>query len=336
MSRTAFVLTEAERRAPRALVEHALLLIGRIHHAGPEAARAAESELQRWRQAAPAHAEAAATAQRIWNATGADALRGDFPLPPTARQERHARRRAMGLLGVTGLLALVGAGGHWHRQRPVYETALRTDQGQTLAHSLPDGSTLDLAARTALQVTYHRDRRAVRLLEGEARFDIAPDAQRPFSVETAWGRVRVLGTVFTVSARAGRMHVAVARGRVAVWAAGAGANAAPAAILQAGEAIEAGAQGAGQRFAVAVDEVADWKQGWLVFRNTPLHEAVARWNDYLSQPLRLADGAALHNLRVTGSYPLRNPQAFIDSLPSMLPVQVERTGDGGARISARR
>lgn len=341
MPRPPAPLRDNECQAPPALVEHALKLVGRIHRGNPESARAAEAELRQWRQATPDYAEAVATAQRIWNATDADALRARLPVPPSAEQERQGRRRIVGMLGVASFLAMAGAGGRWYWLRPVHAIALHTERAQTLAHRLPDGSALDLAPNTSAQVTLYRHQRIVRLAHGEARFDIAPDAQRPFMVETDWGRVRVLGTVFTVSARDGQMRVAVAHGRVAVWPRKAqdravDINDAPTAELRAGDAIEADAHGLGERSRVDVAEVAGWKQGWLVFRNTPLPEAAARWNDYLRQPLRLVDEAALRDLRVTGSYQLRDPQAFLDSLPNMLPVRVSRTAGDGAEISARR
>lgn len=340
-SRTAPLLSDEERRSPRALVEHALTLIGRIHRGSPQAAQAAEAELARWRSLSAENSEATATAHRIWNAADAGALRGQLAMPPTAAQERQSRRRVVGLLGVAGFAALAGVGGRWYWQRPVYEAAPRTGQAQTLAHALPDGSTLDLAANTALEVTLYRDRRTVRLVRGEARFAIAHDAQRPFTVATDWGHVRVLGTVFTVSVRDGRMRLAVAEGRVAIWAHTQAAGLAdaeampPATILQAGEAIEADAQGLGTRSSVDVGEVADWKQGWLVFRNTRLPEALARWNDYLRQPLRLADDSSLREMRVTGSYRLQDPQAFLNGLAVMLPVRTARNADGTTDIARR-
>jgi transmembrane sensor len=256
-------------------------------------------------------------------------------MPPTAAQERQSRRRVIGTLGVAGFAVLAGAGGRWYWQRPVYEAAPHTGNAQTLAHAPPDGSLIDLAANTALQVTLYRDRRTVRLARGEARFAVAPDAERPFTVATEWGHVRVLGTVFTVSVRDGRMRLAVAEGQVAVWAHGQAGTAAPATVLGAGEAIEVDTRGLGTRSTVDVSEVADWKQGWLVFRNTPLTEAVARWNDYLRQPLRLTDDSALREMRVTGHYKLRDPQAFVNGLAVMLPVRTTRVADGATEIARR-
>jgi transmembrane sensor len=51
---------------------------------------------------------------------------------------------------------------------------------------------------------------------------------------------------------------------------------------------------------------------------------VARWNDYLTQPMVLDDAASLQALRLTGSFKLREPAIFIASLPRSLPVRCSR------------
>lgn len=331
------LLSDDERQAPRALVEQALRLVGRIHRARPEVAAAAEAELGQWRERSPRHAEAVATAQRIWNVAGTEALRERLPMPPSAEQRRRSRRRTVGALGAAGLLAAGGLGGRWIWQQPLQQLTLTTGPGQTLAQTLPDGTALTLAARSRLGVRLHRDRRTLQLAEGEARFDVTHDS-RPFVVETPGGRVEVLGTVFTVSARAGRMRVAVARGRVAVQALGRPDAPGPAAdapgafILQPGQALELDPAGQAVQEAIDPAEVGDWAQGWLVFRNTPLPQAVARWNEHLRRPLHLADEPSLRTLRLSGSYLLRDPQAFVDSLPTLLPVRVRRAADGAPEI----
>ncbi|HVR50357.1 MAG TPA: iron dicitrate transport regulator FecR, partial [Pseudorhodoferax sp.] len=106
--------------------------------------------------------------------------------------------------------------------------------------------------------------------------------------------------------------------------------------LQAGQRLRVDAQGAGAPGRVAPGDVGAWRQGWLVFDRTPLPEVVARWNDHLAQPLVLADDPALQALRLTGSFPLREPSALRDSLPRVLPVRLERLAEGGYRIVARR
>jgi len=326
------------RRSPRQLVEHALILIGRIHYGDAVAAQNAELALRTWRESSSEHADAALTAQRIWNATEPGALRGQVAKPASAAQRQRLRRRVLGLAGLGMGLGLLGAGGRWAWRLPIYEIVLKTGRAQRATQALPDGSSVDLSARTAAQVAFFRTRRVVRLAEGEARFSVASDAERPFWVETDWGRVRVVGTVFTVSTREARMRVEVAEGRVAVWGPGHDheTGQAPSIFLQAGQAADVDRRGVGAPRPVDPGEVAGWRQGWLYFRDTPLPEVVSRWNDYLSRPLRLApQDAALRDMRVTGSYLLKDPQSFLESLTHMLPVRAMPVDEQGIEIRER-
>jgi transmembrane sensor len=327
---------------------HALLLIARMQGGEPAQAEAARRALDRWRASHPDHEMAYGAAQAGWHATSAEALRGDVPLPlPSSRRTglRGGRRQALSTVLGLGVLAL-GVGGlvRWHVQQPMHELALQTLRGQTQSATLPDGSQLALDARTQARVVFYRDRREVWLGEGEIRFSVQPDADRPFIVVTDWGRVRVLGTVFTVEARAQRMRVAVATGRVGVWARGLGGHddmaaarvQPPESVLTAGQAVTAEAGALGEVHGVPADDVGAWQRGWLVFDGTPLPQAVARWNDYLATPLRLDVDPALQGLRLTGSFPLRSPDVFVNSLPGILPVRLERGPGGAVRIVSRR
>jgi len=330
--------------SPRAQLEHALLLIARMNGGDPRTADTARETLARWRAAHPDHELAYGAARAGWDATCADALRGDLPVPPTQQERLPAgRRKALSVLGLGALLVGTGALARWHRRLPLHELALATERGQIRTATLPDGSGLALDARTRMRIALYRDRREAWLDEGEAQFSVAAEPQRPFLVVTPWGRVRVLGTVFTVEARRERMRVAVSQGRVAVWAGGWPAGGADAAlaepadtVLGAGQAVftQGGALAPVQR--VQAGQVGAWRQGWLVFDNTALPEAVARWNDYLNAPLHLGDEPALRRLRLTGSFPLRSPGAFVEALPGILPVRTERAADGSVRILARR
>ncbi|WP_420223833.1 FecR family protein [Pigmentiphaga litoralis] len=328
----------------RAMIERALLLVGRTHKASPDVAQAAREELARWRAGSPAHAQAVAAAERLWAGSDASALQGTLPLPHRQSPSQAARRRTLGMLGAGGVVAALAGGGRWYWQQPLEQLALSTGKAQQLDRTLSDRSELSLAARTACQVAVYRNRREVRLAAGEVRFRVTHDPDRPFLVMTDWGRVRVLGTIFTVSAREGHMRVAVADGRVGVWPYGDAGGSAdtpgvltddPPVVLQAGQAIDVDRHGLGARRTLPPDDVGAWRQGWLVFDNTPLPEAVARWNDYVPQPFLLRDLPRLRELRVSGSFPLRDPQAFLQGLPDMLPVRVTRAAGEPATIELR-
>lgn len=82
----------------------------------------------------------------------------------------------------------------------MYKT-LTTEKGKQLQVQLPDGSRVWLNATTSLRypASFDGDRRVVELT-GEAYFDVAPDAGKPFFVKTAGLQVEVLGTAFNVNA----------------------------------------------------------------------------------------------------------------------------------------
>ena len=85
---------------------------------------------------------------------------------------------------------------------------------------LMDGSRISLQPGTMLHVagSFNQTRRAVYLEQGEAFFEVAKDATKPFYVYTQNVVTRVLGTSFTVNARKPDVIVAVKTGKVSVFA----------------------------------------------------------------------------------------------------------------------
>jgi len=65
---------------------------------------------------------------------------------------------------------------------------------------LPDGSRVLINVRTVIRIPGTFDRSRVLDLDGEAMFDILPDAGRPFVVHTRNLEIEVLGTRFRVDA----------------------------------------------------------------------------------------------------------------------------------------
>ncbi|WP_184415089.1 FecR family protein [Rhodocyclus tenuis] len=314
------------------LFKHALLLVVRQHGAAPAAAADAARELAAWRQRDPAHESACQAALAAWQQTDARMLRDEFALPPSpGERKRQTRRRLTALLGFGGLALLTG---HLWLE-PSFTLRASTGQARIETHVLPDDSRLDLAPRSDVAISYYRNRRLANLLAGEVRFDVAPDAQRPFEIETRHGRARVLGTAFSVRVLDDGLRVAVAHGRVAVWRAGQPADARPDTELGAGDAVFVTSTGELQHSRVAPDDIGAWRQGWLVFDGIPLDQAVERWNDYLSTPLAIEQRSALANMRLTGSFPIDNPLAFLEALPRIHPVEVVAQGDGHYLIRQR-
>ncbi|MDR2969215.1 MAG: FecR domain-containing protein [Tannerellaceae bacterium] len=96
---------------------------------------------------------------------------------------------------------------------------LTVPAGQRANISLPDGTNLWLNARTTLRYasSFNRKERRV-FLDGEAYFDVSPNAKKRFIVDTEMGEVEVTGTGFNVEAYtgSGMFETSLLKGRVDV------------------------------------------------------------------------------------------------------------------------
>lgn len=322
---------------PSTLVDHALALLAGADVGTEQAARRARQKLARWRAESPQHEAACQEAERRWRllAEMAPALREQFSEPSGQPGARPAGRQRRALLSL-GIAALALGALAWHFDpadtRPQFAEHYRTGRGQLLQAAAPDGSRIELNAQTELSVALFRGRRAVQLLRGEARFDVAHASGRPFVVSTPSGTVEVLGTAFSVAERGGLLSVSVERGEVRVRPVSAG-KPLPAVDLRAGQALTVRDGLAGPVRQVDVLDAAAWRSGWLVFDNTRLDEALPALNAFLGTPMALDASAAA--LRLTGRFRADDPQGFLTALPAVLPVAVTAQPGGGVRIAAR-
>ena len=161
-----------------------------------------------------------------------------------------------------------------------------------------DGTELTLNTRTVAEVEWHLRTRQVRLVDGEALFDVAHAAWRPFLVRAGATTVRVVGTAFNVRRADPRVTVTVLRGRVHVEDASGDAV-----VLGARQAAESAGGVLAVRAAPDPGAAAAWKDGKLMFDRTPLAQALADINRYRNVPAVLAD-PALDGLQISGVFDL--------------------------------
>ena len=94
------------------------------------------------------------------------------------------------------------------------ELVLQTQVGQHLDYTLEDGSTIWLNSNTKVTLAYTEHFRRIKLLQGEAHFEVAKDAARPFEVYSNDRLVRAVGTAFSVHKRKDSLEVLVTEGKV--------------------------------------------------------------------------------------------------------------------------
>ncbi|ATA56032.1 iron dicitrate transport regulator FecR [Variovorax sp. KBS0712] len=342
MSRAATAVVPRER-----LIERALALIVEDEIAPPSpAANSARLALDQWRTRSPEHAAAVREARERWNALGgmADDLRAHFDEPVPASAPRNPSRRKM-LLSVAGLLGagvVAGRGVQWYWQQPVFQATYRTPNARMLKVTLADaadasaGSRLDLAPQSAVDVTLYRRRRMIDMARGEVRFDVAPDAERPFVVRTREAIIEVVGTAFTVRDRGGPITVGVEHGhvRVQVLRQAGTERSGEVVDLRAGDMLEVRDGHADPVRQADTAALSAWRDGWLVFDNTPLGDALAAVNSYRSAPIVGAD-ARIDAMRLSGRFRTNDSAGLLDALPAILPLVAVARPDGSVRLQAR-
>lgn len=221
---------------------------------------------------------------------------------------------------------------HWYREQPLFTANYTTRTAELLKVTLPEDSRLDLAPLTGLTVALHRDRRVVTMSGGEVRFDVARDLDRPFSVLTRTTRIEVVGTAFTVRDRGGVVTVGVERGHVRVRRVGDPPGAAI--DLRPGQAVDAGDSHVGAVRETAVTGMSAWREGWLVFDNTPLVDALATVNAWRRTPIAAPD-PRVRTLRLSGRFRADDSAGLLAVLPTILPVTVMARQDGGVELVPR-
>lgn len=235
-------------------------------------------------------------------------------------------------LAAAVLLVAGGAGRmaweHW-QSRPLFVHDYATGRGQQLNVELPDGSRLRLDTATRVHVALYRQRREVRLPEGQAVFQVHGDAGRPFDVLAGSVKVTVVGTQFAVRHTAGSpVQVAVQEGQVRVSAAGPS----DAVLLTAGQQVQADGDGRLSAVgAVPPAGIAPWRDGRVSFDNVPLSQALAEFERYGPTRLAVRD-PAVAAMRLSGTFDPRRLDNFRKALPKVLPVRLlDPQGGEGAQ-----
>ncbi|THD80581.1 MAG: DUF4880 domain-containing protein [Phenylobacterium sp.] len=207
----------------------------------------------------------------------------------------------------------------------VYATATGEHRSLTLA----DGTRIDLNAGTRLSVVLRRDERDVRMDEGQAVFDVAADARRPFLIAVGDRTVRVVGTQFDVRRRAGRLSVTVTRGTVEVAPAGEAKG--EAFRLHPGQRLEH-QEGAvlAKVTPAAPDQALGWRAGKLVYRGEPLAQVVADLNAQFPTPIRI-DDVKLAATPISGVIILDGQAAVVRRLALLVSAKAVPS-DGGVTL----
>lgn len=300
-------------------------------------------ELEAWLAADERNARAFEDALRVWQAFGQaqssdamtsvrDETRRRFEAAQREHRSRVAKRSWLGALAASVMAAVIGVG-FWMQSAPEsYVTA-----GHRNVVTLKDGSIISMDAATRVDVRYRNDRRELQLKQGRAKFSVAHDASRPFSVMAADRKVVATGTQFSVELLAEKIQVILYEGSVDVIAemersvAGASTGSATTKLAP-GQQLTAlvGARREARVQKVDLESSLAWEVGQLAFDDEPLSVAIERMNRYTNTPMSVEDREAAR-VAISGTFFAGDTESFIEGVTSLFPVRVE-TVDGRPRF----
>ena len=207
-----------------------------------------------------------------------------------------------------------------------------TGIGEQRTIQLMDGSTVELNARSKVEVRLTEHRRDVALIDGQALFHVAKDKQRPFVVRAGEAQVRAVGTEFDVYKKRTETVVTVVEGRVETYPGSDGAGTA-AILLSAGEQLTVLPHTVTKPTLADTVAATAWVQKRLIFEETPLSEVAEDFNRYNRQQLLISD-PSVAAIRISGTFKAANVEAFVRLLKDAYGLKVELTADGKLKISA--
>lgn len=289
---------------------------------GPMRSPTVEDAFKAWLAESDANARAYARVADTWEIIPA-AARSNAACSNSPVSSRHPRRYVLTAAAASIAIMLVLAGVVWFQLRnPVYQTSI----GEIKSVTLSDGTRVTLNADTRLRVLYRQHERRVRLERGEAVFDDIENLQRPFVVQSAGYQVRALGTIFDVYRAPKRLDVTLIKGRVDISrnAPAAGKTAFIPRVLSPGERLVIRADGHTTLDHPSLEVIGAWQRGQAVFNDVPLVDAVAQINRYGGTPIRIAD-PALGQVRVSGVFPIRDPEEFARAISSLRHLRTVRS-----------
>lgn len=260
------------------------------------------------------------------------------PTPPELPRLRPRRRRwrgvaAVGCLAICVLLAFVVKGAWLDR-------TIETELGEWRTATLTDGTQVRLGPGSLLQVAFSDERRTVRLVRGEAMFDVAKGS-RAFFVESEMIGVLAAGTEFRVSRRGGEDVVAVTEGSVAIYrddgepvlgSVVQQARANTAVPLAAGEQVSVTSSHAVVKQKINVDYEQAWADGWLVYEDKTIAEVASEFNRRNRTKIVVAEPAIAERQLAFFRGIATDPESFVAAISRSPDIAVVRGGPNELRI----
>lgn len=310
-----------------------------VRHDEGSLSSADRAQFEAWKQANPAHAEAFARLSGHWNDLDTLAAFADAPAR-TPLLKHPVLWAGVGIAAAAVFAVVVGVGQFREPSAPATQIAAQPDldvyktkTGDQEKITLADGSVVTLNTASRIEARMNAQERTVRLLEGEAFFEVAHDASRPFRVYAGDGVTVAVGTAFSVRLEKNAVEVVVSEGKVSYSRVADVAAPEPVAYIAAGETAVFSDNVVIEKVdEAAVERKLSWTEGRLVFAGDPLSSVVADISRYTDIQFEFAT-QDLADMRVGGVFVVGEVDDMLDALETNFALRVQRVGDRLVRLT---
>lgn len=299
------------------------------------------ADLKNWLAADPKHQEALTAMMNVWDdIDGSLALVNDEKLT----EDVHFSDVLIPVLKPLSIAAsvcivciFVFLNSAFNVEKNTYATRI----GEQLQTKFSDGSVMHLNTNSQIETEFSKDKRLIKLLKGEALFDVAHDKERPFIVYAGDRLVQAVGTKFSVQLTPKKVDVMVAEGKVVMSETSMNQELKNIVeinisnikiddifISQEQEVTLRTGQTQQQTFVKTshVEQSLAWLDGKIIFKDEKLINVINEVNRYIDQEILLYD-SLLQERRISGNFNITDREALIEALTLSFDIEPERIGN---------
>ncbi len=223
---------------------------------------------------------------------------------------------------------------------------ISTRLGEQRSVALADGSVVNLNTESQVEIRYSDSIRMVSLAYGEAIFDVAKDADRPFRVRAGSALVEAIGTQFNIYRQSEQTIVTVVEGQISVssdhdYEISSTDPITPSEkdtlLLAEGKQVRVSKVGViAAAETISVRDATAWTNRRLVFNGDTLDTVVSELNRYNTRQLTISD-RRVSRKTISGIFNANDPAALIAFLSEIggLTVETDTTGNGWILYASR-
>ncbi len=296
---------------------------------GDDAGEEDHREFALWLAADASHRQAMDLMLELWDDLGSVRhLPFEEPLSAAPRSSRRQWLAGAAALAAGLVLALIVLPINDDR---VYSQQFQTAQGERATFTLNDDSQITLNTASRVEVEFSGSGRQVALVRGEAYFDVEPDTERPFRVDTGNAVVTAVGTAFNIYRREDASDITVTEGVVQVTESTPAGRSSRSTMLHANEYLQASRAGLGSTRQIDPAPLTAWQRGEIIAREMPLLELTRELARYTDTRIVIRD-RSVADLTVSGVFNLDHPASVLQAVELSLELQVVQLDESTVQL----